>query len=72
MYIKVSLAWAHRVSYLLGPEAELLADQLEQLRVTKRQEVYNFIDPTEKLVPPEMSLRRNQRINKQSLSGQLQ
>lgn len=42
--------------YLLSPEAELLANQLQKLRVTERQEVYNFIDPTQKLVPSEMSL----------------
>lgn len=49
-------------TYLLSPEAELLADQLEQLGVTEWQEVDNFIDPTEKLVSPEMSLSRNARI----------
>lgn len=51
------------VTHLFSPEGELFADQLQQFRVTERQEVYDFIDPSEKLVPPEMSLWRNQRIN---------
>lgn len=58
----------HSVTYLLSPEVELFADQLEQLWVTERQEVYNFIDPTQKLVPPVMSLGRNRRINNRSIS----
>lgn len=42
--------------YLLGPEVELLAHQLDELRVTKRQEVNNLVDPSKKLVPPELTL----------------
>lgn len=57
------------VTYLLGPEAELFTDKLQQLQVTEWQEVYNFIDPTEKLVPPEMSLRRIQSVTTQSYSN---
>lgn len=62
----------HGATYLLSPEVKLFTDQLQQLGVTERQEVYDFIDPTEKLVPPEMCLRRNQRINYCMTTGSFQ
>lgn len=42
---------------LLGPVAELSADQLNEFRVTERQEVNDLVDPPQKLVPSEMSLQ---------------
>lgn len=50
--------------HLLGPVVELFADQLNAFRVTERQEVNNLVDPPQKLVPPELSLKRTNQIER--------
>lgn len=43
--------------YLFGPKTELLVDQLDELRVAKREKIDNFIDPPQEFVPSEVSLQ---------------
>lgn len=47
--------------YLFGPKIELLVDQLDELRVAKREKIDNFIDPPQEFVPSEVSLQRQGR-----------
>lgn len=43
--------------YLFGPKTELLVDQLDELRVAKREKIDNFIDPPQEFIPSEVSLQ---------------
>lgn len=45
------------LSYPLGPEVQFLVDQLDELRVAEGEEVDDLIDPSQKLVSPEVSLQ---------------
>lgn len=44
-------------SYSLGPEVQFLVDELDELRVAEGEEIDDFIDSSQKLIPPEVSLR---------------
>lgn len=44
-------------SYSLGPEIQLLVDKLDELRVAEGEEVDDLIDPSQKLISPEVSLQ---------------
>lgn len=43
-------------SYSLGPEIQLLVDELDELRVAEGEEVDDLIDSSQKLISPEVSL----------------
>lgn len=45
------------IFYLFGPKIELLVDQLDELRMAKREKIDNFIDPPQEFVPSEVSLQ---------------
>ena len=44
-------------SYSLGPEIQLLVDELDELRVAEGEEIDDLIDSSQKLISPEVSLR---------------
>lgn len=48
-------------SYSLGPEVQLLVDELDELRVAEGEKVDDFIDSSQKLISPEVSLQSHVR-----------
>lgn len=42
--------------YLFCPVVELLTDQLYEFGMAEGEEVNDFVNPSQKLVPPELSL----------------
>lgn len=54
-----------RDPYPLSPEAQLLVDKLDELRVAKGEEVDNFVDPSQELVSPEVSLQEGKRKSRE-------